>query len=77
MIVAVEAEGFDLGPGSSITIPPGALHTFTVLSPDEVSVVSLTGAMGRFYADSTLRCPTAVRSRRLRRRSSRYWVATT
>ncbi|MDT7711612.1 MAG: hypothetical protein QOG46_301 [Pseudonocardiales bacterium] len=30
MIVQIEAEGFDLGPGSSITIPPGALHTFTV-----------------------------------------------
>lgn len=27
MIVQVEAEGFDLGPGSSITIPPAALHT--------------------------------------------------
>ena len=34
MMVQVEDEGFDLGPGSSITIPPGALHTFTVLSPD-------------------------------------------
>ena len=33
MIVQVEADGFDLGPGSSISIPPGALHTFTVLSP--------------------------------------------
>ena len=33
MIVQVEDEAFDLGPGSSITIPPAALHTFTVLSP--------------------------------------------
>jgi quercetin dioxygenase-like cupin family protein len=32
-IVQVEEEAFDLGPGSSITIPPAALHTFTVLSP--------------------------------------------
>jgi quercetin dioxygenase-like cupin family protein len=52
MIVQVEDEGFDLGPGSSITIPPGALHTFTVLSPStKFLVVSLTGAMGRFHAD--------------------------
>ena len=52
MIVQVEDEGFDLGPGSSITIPPGALHTFTVLSPTtKLLVVSLTGAMGRFHAD--------------------------
>lgn len=52
MIVQVEAEGFDLGPGSSITIPPAALHTFTVLSPTaRFLVVSLTGAMGRFHAD--------------------------
>lgn len=51
MIVQVEAEGFDLGPGSSITIPPGALHTFTVLSPTKFLVGSLTGAMGRFHAN--------------------------
>ena len=52
MIVQVEDEAFDLGPGSSITIPPGALHTFTVLSPTSKFLsVSLTGAMGRFFAD--------------------------
>ena len=52
MIVQVEAEGFELGPGSSISIPPGALHTFTVLSPSTTFLVlSLTGAMGRFHAD--------------------------
>jgi quercetin dioxygenase-like cupin family protein len=52
MIVQIEDEGFDLGPGSSITIPPAALHTFTVLSPAaKFLVVSLTGAMGRFHAD--------------------------
>jgi predicted RND superfamily exporter protein len=52
MIVQVEDEGFDLGPGSSIAIPPGALHTFTVLSPTtKFLVVSLTGAMGSFHAD--------------------------
>ena len=52
MIVQVDAEGFELGPGSSIAIPPGALHTFTVLSPSTTFLVlSLTGAMGRFHAD--------------------------
>jgi quercetin dioxygenase-like cupin family protein len=52
MIVQVEDEGFDLGPGSSITIPPGALHTFTVLSTmTKFLAVGLTGAMGRFHAD--------------------------
>jgi quercetin dioxygenase-like cupin family protein len=52
ILVQVEDEGFDLGPGSSITIPPGALHTFTVLSPTtKFLAVGLTGAMGRFFAD--------------------------
>ncbi len=52
MVVQVDDEGFDLGPGSSVTIPPGALHTFTVLSPTVgFLVVSLGAAMGRFHAD--------------------------
>jgi len=52
IIVQVEDEGFDLGPGSSIAIPPGALHTFTVLTPaTKFLVFSLTGQMGRFHAD--------------------------
>jgi quercetin dioxygenase-like cupin family protein len=52
ILVQVEDEGFDLAPGSSITIPPGALHTFTVLSPTtKFLAVGLTGAMGRFFAD--------------------------
>jgi mannose-6-phosphate isomerase-like protein (cupin superfamily) len=52
MIVQVGTEGFDLGPGASITIPPEALHTFTVLTPTtKFLVMSLTGAMGRFHAD--------------------------
>jgi quercetin dioxygenase-like cupin family protein len=52
LLVQVEAEGFDLGPGSSVTIPPGALHTFTVLSPAaRFLVVSLGAGMGRFHAD--------------------------
>jgi len=52
ILVQVEDEGFDFGPGSSIAIPPGALHTFTVLSPTtKFLAVGLTGAMGRFFAD--------------------------
>jgi mannose-6-phosphate isomerase-like protein (cupin superfamily) len=52
MIVQVESEGYDVGPGCCVTIPPGALHTFTVLTPTATFlVVSLTGAMGRFHAD--------------------------
>jgi quercetin dioxygenase-like cupin family protein len=52
LIVQVDDEGFDLGPGSAITIPPGALHTETVLSPStKYLALGLTGAMGRFLAD--------------------------
>lgn len=52
MMVQVEDEGYDLGPGASIAIPPGALHTFTVLSPTVTFLaMSLTAAMGRFHAD--------------------------
>ena len=52
MLVQVESEGYDLTAGASVTIPPNALHTFTVLSPaTKFLTVSLTGAMGRFHAD--------------------------
>jgi quercetin dioxygenase-like cupin family protein len=52
MIVQIADEGYDVGPGSSVTIPAGALHTFTVLSPSATFlVVSLTGAMSRFHSD--------------------------
>jgi quercetin dioxygenase-like cupin family protein len=52
MIIRVDDEAFDLGPGSAITIPPGALHTETVLSPTvKYLAVGLTKAMGRFFAD--------------------------
>ena len=57
MMVQVEDEGFDLGPGSSITIPPGALHTFTVLSPTtKFLAVGLTGAWADSSPTSTRRC---------------------
>jgi quercetin dioxygenase-like cupin family protein len=52
MIVQVEDEGFDVGPGAVVTIPARALHTFTVLSPTvSFLALSLTDAMGRFQAD--------------------------
>lgn len=52
MIAQVGDEAFDLGPGSSVAIPPGALHTFTVLTPSvRFLVVALSGGMGRFHED--------------------------
>ena len=52
MVAQVGEEAFDLAPGSSVAIPPGALHTFTVLTPSvRFLVVALTGGMGRFHED--------------------------
>jgi quercetin dioxygenase-like cupin family protein len=52
ILVQVEDEAVDLGPGSSIAIPPGALNTFTVLTPTaKFLALSLTGGMGRFFSD--------------------------
>ena len=52
MLVQVEDEAYDLTPGATVTIPPNALHTFTVLSPSTTFLaVSLTDAMGRFHSD--------------------------
>jgi quercetin dioxygenase-like cupin family protein len=52
VLVQVEDEGYDLAPAASVTIPPNAVHTFTVLSPStKFLTVSLTDAMGRFHAD--------------------------
>jgi quercetin dioxygenase-like cupin family protein len=52
MAVFVDGELYDMGPGSSIAIPPGAAHTFTVHSPSaRFLAVSLTDAMGRFFRD--------------------------
>ncbi len=50
--VFVDGEIYDMGPGSSITIPPEAMHTFTVHTPSvKFLAVSLTDAMGRFFRD--------------------------
>lgn len=52
MVIQVDGEGYDLGSGSAIAIPPDALHTFTVLTPSaKFLVFRLTGGMGRFHAD--------------------------
>lgn len=52
MIVQIDDDGYDLGPGESIAIPPAALHTFTVLSPSaKFLAISLTDGMGRFHTD--------------------------
>ncbi|WP_106178463.1 cupin domain-containing protein [Prauserella shujinwangii] len=52
MAVLVDGERYELGPGSSITVPPGAPHTFTVHGPSvQFLAFSLTGAMGRFFRD--------------------------
>ena len=52
MAVYVDGEIYDLGPGASITIPPGAMHTFTVHTPSvKFLAVSMTDAMGRFFRD--------------------------
>ncbi|CRK57553.1 Uncharacterized conserved protein, contains double-stranded beta-helix domain [Alloactinosynnema sp. L-07] len=52
MAVYVDGEIYDVGPGASITIPPGAMHTFTVHTPSvKFLAISLTDAMGRFFRD--------------------------
>ncbi len=58
MIVQVDDRAVDLTPGSAITIPPDAWHTFTVLSPSAgFLVISQTGAMSRFHADLAAALP--------------------
>ncbi len=52
MLVQVGDEAYDLSPGATVTIPPHAWHTFTVLSPTvQFLTVSMSDAMGRFHAD--------------------------
>ncbi|WP_436497355.1 cupin domain-containing protein [Actinokineospora sp. HUAS TT18] len=52
MAVYVDGEIYDLGPGASIAIPPGSMHTFTVHTPSaKFLAFSLTDAMGRFFRD--------------------------
>ncbi|MEU4744552.1 cupin domain-containing protein [Actinosynnema sp. NPDC023658] len=52
MAVLVDGEVHDVGPGTSIAIPPGVPHTFSVHTPSvQFLAVSLTDAMGRFFRD--------------------------
>lgn len=52
MAVQVDAETYEVGPGSSVSVPAGAANTFTALTPSVTFLAfSLTDAMGRFFAD--------------------------
>jgi quercetin dioxygenase-like cupin family protein len=52
MAVQVDAETYDLGPGSSISVPAGAANTFSAVTPSVTFLAfSLTDGMGRFFAD--------------------------
>ena len=52
ILVQAGDQGYDLGPGSSITIPAGTVNTFSVLTPAaKFLAISQTDGMGRFFAD--------------------------
>jgi quercetin dioxygenase-like cupin family protein len=52
ILVQAGDQGYDLGPGSSISIPAGTLNTFSVLTPSaKFLTVSQTDRMGAFFAD--------------------------
>ena len=59
ILVQAGDRGYDLGPGSSISIPAGTLNTFSVLTPSaKFLVISQTGRMGAFFADLATVDPT-------------------
>lgn len=52
VLVHAGDQGYELGPGASIAIPAGTPNTFSVLTPSaKFLALSLTDAMGRFFAD--------------------------
>jgi quercetin dioxygenase-like cupin family protein len=52
ILVQAGDQGYDLGPGASISIPAGTVNTFSVLTPAaKFLAVSQTGRMGAFFAD--------------------------
>jgi quercetin dioxygenase-like cupin family protein len=52
ILVQAGDQGYDLGPGSSISIPAGTVNTFSVLTPSaKFLAISQTGRMGAFFAD--------------------------
>ncbi|HET6989232.1 MAG TPA: cupin domain-containing protein [Kribbella sp.] len=58
ILVQAGDQGYDLGPGASISIPAGTLNTFSVLTPSaKFLTVSQTGGMGAFFADLTTADP--------------------
>ncbi len=59
ILVQADDQGYDLGPGASISIPAGTLNTFSVLTPSaKFLAVSQTGRMGEFFADLAAADPT-------------------
>lgn len=59
LAVQVGARQLDLGPGASVTVPPGAVHTFTVTEPGtRFLAFSLTAASGHLFADLDRSIPT-------------------
>ncbi|MEU5262738.1 cupin domain-containing protein [Amycolatopsis sp. NPDC021455] len=59
--VYVDGELHDLGPGASISIPAGAVNTFTVhTSSARFLAVSLTGGMGRFFREVDSAAPERI-----------------
>ncbi|GIH78358.1 cupin domain-containing protein [Planobispora longispora] len=52
MTAHVDETAYELMPGSSLTVPPHAAHTFAALTPSvKFLVFTVEGAMGRFFAD--------------------------
>ncbi|WP_350277711.1 cupin domain-containing protein [Kribbella sp. HUAS MG21] len=52
ILVQAGEQGYDLGPGASISIPAGTVNTFSVLTPAaKFLAISQTGRMGEFFAD--------------------------
>jgi quercetin dioxygenase-like cupin family protein len=59
ILVQAGDQGYDLGPGASISIPAGTLNTFSVLTPSaKFLTISQTGRMGAFFADLSTADPT-------------------
>ncbi|MFF0346007.1 cupin domain-containing protein [Kribbella sp. NPDC004875] len=59
ILVQAGDQGYDLGPGSSISIPAGTLNTFSVLTPSaKFLTISQTGRMGAFFAELSGADPT-------------------
>ena len=52
ILVQAGDHGYDLGPGSSISIPAGTLNTFSVLTPSaRFLAISQTGRMSALFAE--------------------------